>query len=483
MSLQGVDSYIYWFLNAIYKGGVPATDVHQPFNPLLEFKNPLVHYTQKHITTTDKLAPNIVFDEKLELGKTTVRALFRDPFLLLTSLTYKGVTTVWTGTGDVITGTFASQANKDNNIGVQIHAHDQDKTVKKHLNMFFDGGEVIGYRLIGEAQDALYEEAEIQFAEFALSTQPVDITNGFDDESFDKTGVAEISTIVAVAANDITTNTYFTLQGISATWVRTDYHVWFNKDAGGVDPAPTGSTAIVVAITTGETAQQVSDLIQAAINAVGNFGAANGGGTLTTITVTNATAGDVVDIADVDSGLAVAVTTQGVVGQDGGWSNWDDIYVAATGGCALTRDCTITWNTAPIPGLDVQSFEVEWGVPKNPIYVASSLIAAKTILGKHPPYRAVVSGILSDNDAFAEFVASYASKTKGTFKLQYGTTKYVEFTNAYLFQIDPPGGLPPAGEGLSVTYVFLAGANSVFTYYWTDDVAVDPSDHINHTNI
>jgi hypothetical protein len=91
--------------------------------------------------------------------------------------------------------------------------------------------------------------------------------------------------------------------------------------------------------------------------------------------------------------------------------------------------------------------------------------------------------MLDNNDAFAEFVASYANKTKGTFKLQYGTNKYVQFTNAYLFQIDPPGGLPPAGEGLEVTYVFLAGAKSVLTYYWTADVTQDPSAHINHTNI
>jgi hypothetical protein len=483
MSLQGVDSYIYWFLSATntYKGGVPATDKHQPFNPLLEFKNPLVHYTQKHITTPDNLAPNIVFDEKLELGRTTIRALFRDPFLLLTSLTYKGVTTAWTGTGDVITGNFSSQANRDFNIGVQIHAHDQQIDEKKHLNMFFDGGEVVGYRIIGDHQDALYEEAEVQFAEFALSTQPVNITANFDDGSFDKTGAFEISTIVAVAAASITTGKYFTIQGISATWVRTDYYVWFNKDAGGGDPAPTGYTAIEVTVTTGQTDQQVSDAITSAITAKADFGAANGGGTSTTVTVTNAVQGDVVAIADVDSGLTVAVTTQGVIGQNGGWANWDDAY--GSGEAVLTKDCTVTWNGSAIPGLLMQSFEVEWGVPKNPKFVASALTAAKSILGKHPPYRAVMTGMLDNNDAFAEFVASYSSKTKGTFKVQYGTTKYVQFTNAYLFQIDPPGGLPPAGEGMEVTYVFLAGAGSVLTYYWTDDVATDPSDHINHTNI
>lgn len=602
--IQGVDSFIYWIRGATYKGGVLLTDEHHPFNPLIEFSNPLVHYTQEFVTTSDKLAPNIVFDKQMELGSTTVRCYFRDPFLLLTMFTHKTVPAVWTQTADVITGDFTNQLNRDKNIGVMVHSHDPSGNCK-HVDMFFDGGEVTGYRLMYEQGNALFEEADIQFAEMTQDIEPVNIDDGFDDGSFDKSGAAEVSTvvckakaditnetyfklyvitaafeqttyniwfdvtgdgvfatspgigtdvkcdisgagnattvgvivdaaisgisadvgaenavgtvtitnvnegsvtdivdvdsgltvavttqgkaaevstIVAKAANDITTGKYFTLQGISATWVRTNYHVWFKKDGAGADPAPTGSTAILVTITTDQTAQTVSDAITAAIDAVGNFKAINEGGSSTTIRVTNATAGDVKDIVDVDSGLTVAVITQGLQTQDGGWSNWDPDYVAASGQVALAKDCTTTWGTPVIPGIKVQRVEVSIGVPKNPVFTADSLIAQCSILGAHSPYMATVEGYLQNNESFAEFVATYANKTKQTFKLLYGTTKYIQFTNAFLFTIDPPGGLPPAGEGLKVAMVFKGGANSALSYSWTDDEVHDPSAHINHTD-
>ena len=61
--------------------------------------------------------------------------------------------------------------------------------------------------------------------------------------------------------------------------------------------------------------------------------------------------------------------------------------------------------------------------------------------------------------------------------------KYLEFTNSYIQNIEPPIGLPEAGEGAKVTYTIVGGADSVLTYSWTANEATDPSTHINHTDV
>ena len=123
-------------------------------------------------------------------------------------------------------------------------------------------------------------------------------------------GKEEISTIIADIANNIDNNDVLTFNGIDENGVSIAHHLWFNKDAGGSDPNTTAN-GIEVGITTGETAQQVSDLIQTAINNSRYFAAANGGGASTTITLQNLFNGSVTDIADVNSGLSVSVSTQG----------------------------------------------------------------------------------------------------------------------------------------------------------------------------
>lgn len=100
-------------------------------------------------------------------------------------------------------------------------------------------------------------------------------------------------------------NKYFTISSPTV-----DYYVWFNLDAGGVDPAPTGKTAIEVAITTGDSTSTMATATAAAIDALAAFvSTANS----TTVTITNAVAGDATDIGvgTLTTGVTVAVTTQG----------------------------------------------------------------------------------------------------------------------------------------------------------------------------
>lgn len=118
-------------------------------------------------------------------------------------------------------------------------------------------------------------------------------------------GVAEVSTVDTTGATPAgLANKYFLLSGASA-----DFYVWFNLDAAGVDPAVANRTAVPVAIATGNTVAQIATAIAAALDALADFVSA---AVVNVVTITNASTGARTDIAAGDSGLAVAVSVQGV---------------------------------------------------------------------------------------------------------------------------------------------------------------------------
>ena len=355
MVLAGNKSYIYWGTNATFKSGNPAADTHQAFNPMISFEGAVVRPIQASKTTCDKEYPNIIYDEKIEQEPITISTYYRDPFLLLAMFGYKGVTTTWTGTGDVITGTFASKANRDDDIWIQVHLHDQDEGSANDNEILYDGGTITAYRWIIENGQPLIEEVDILFAECTENSQAVDIDNGFDDGAFDRAGI------------------------------------------------------------------------------------------------------------------------------DGGWSLWDGAYTAST--CAHSSDVTITKGGSAIVGIDIEKATLEITAPKQRYWVQSSLTANADFDGLREPYKCTVEGYLTSNASVSELLALIGAKTQDTLKIQYGTTKYLEFTNSYIQNIEPPIGLPEAGEGAKVTYTIVGGADSVLTYSWTANEATDPSTHINHTDV
>lgn len=118
--------------------------------------------------------------------------------------------------------------------------------------------------------------------------------------------VSEVTTITTPAASSITSGQYFT---INSALDQTAYYVWYNKNGAGGNPTVIGKTPIEVAITTGDTANQVAAATQLAINAISDFGASV---STNIVTVTNTVAGDTTNAANVDvSGLTVSVATQG----------------------------------------------------------------------------------------------------------------------------------------------------------------------------
>lgn len=146
------------------------------------------------------------------------------------------------------------------------------------------------------------------------NTKQVYHTNWKDEISGSSASVAEVQTITPVAVSgNITSGDYFTIYSAKDV---TGYYVWYNVASGGGDPAPTGFTAIPVAVGASDTAQQVSDATVAAINSVAgtDFTAANSSGTVVPITLTNDSVGSCTNAAN-GSGLTeftYAVTTNGV---------------------------------------------------------------------------------------------------------------------------------------------------------------------------
>lgn len=121
------------------------------------------------------------------------------------------------------------------------------------------------------------------------------------------TSRSEVTDVVCLADTAGSLNdTYFLLNGgLDAD----NYYVWFNVDAGGTDPTISGRTGIAVAISAGDSASTVAAAAQAAIDAVGAFGASV---STDTVTVTNAVAGPATDASDDGAtGFTFTVTTQG----------------------------------------------------------------------------------------------------------------------------------------------------------------------------
>lgn len=142
------------------------------------------------------------------------------------------------------------------------------------------------------------------------TTKQIYQANWKDEITGTSASVAEIQTVVCLAASGITTGDYFLLYSAKD---ETPYYVWYNKDGGGGDPAPAGKTAIAVAIAAADTAIVVAGATATAIQAANSgkdFTAANGG--TSTCTITNVNKGSCTNASDVNAGGTHAVTTNGV---------------------------------------------------------------------------------------------------------------------------------------------------------------------------
>lgn len=129
------------------------------------------------------------------------------------------------------------------------------------------------------------------------------------------TAMVQTITCVADVANSLDGKYFFFYSG------STKYHVWYNTSGGAAtDPAPAGSTAAVVAITTGDTAAAVATATEAVLEALSGIASTVSDAV---ITVTQESTGYVKGAHDVDSGFSFAVTTEGDSAADIGFVDGD----------------------------------------------------------------------------------------------------------------------------------------------------------------
>lgn len=127
--------------------------------------------------------------------------------------------------------------------------------------------------------------------------------------TFNMARVAEETEIVAVDGATIVQSSHFLL---SSAGDATLYYVWFNVDGLGVDPAPAGRTGIEVAITSGDTDDQVATALAAAVDGEIDFDAI---ATNEVVVITNADVGFATSISDVDTGLVITTLCAGAFPQ------------------------------------------------------------------------------------------------------------------------------------------------------------------------
>ena len=207
-----------------------------------------------------------------------------------------------------------------------------------------------------EATGVLYGSALIKTA--ASSTENATSPAGIADPTAhvfdgmpDVAGVAEVSDFDFVGqtgtGHDVVGAANHSL--LSSALNATDYYFWFNVTDGAntqTDPAVASRTGIQVDILDADTDALIAGKVQAAIDALGDFGAAV---VTTVVTVTNAATGDTTDASDVSTGAAITVTTQGVTEVDevdealfiyganpGVWN--DDVYITITDNTAVEPD-------------------------------------------------------------------------------------------------------------------------------------------------
>lgn len=118
-------------------------------------------------------------------------------------------------------------------------------------------------------------------------------------------GQEQVTSVTTVAASSLTTGDYWLINSANDV---TEYYVWYNIDAAGGNPAPTGKTGVEVAIASTDTADQVAAATRLALDALNDFSASV---STNVVTVTNATAGTATDASDVNTTFTIATTTTG----------------------------------------------------------------------------------------------------------------------------------------------------------------------------
>ena len=94
-----------------------------------------------------------------------------------------------------------------------------------------------------------------------------------------------------------------------------------------------------------------------------------------------------------------------------------------------------------------------------------------------PQAEIVVEGYAKGDQDITQVLTAYESKSAAIFKIQYATTKYLQYS---LTHVSHHSGLNNKGDKSTLT--LKTSPASAFSYYWTGDEPTDPSNYINHAD-
>ena len=124
---------------------------------------------------------------------------------------------------------------------------------------------------------------------------------------------------------------YFTVDALSSDFgTNVEYYVWFDLDAGSVDPAPAGKTAIEVDIVTGDSESVMAGKLQAALEAEADFRSIIGS-SANKVIMEGEFKGEVsAAAADVDSAIVIVRNRVGLGGDLGKTSGGIEVAMETT---------------------------------------------------------------------------------------------------------------------------------------------------------
>lgn len=203
MVLTGQKIYAYWgwAFTGGFRSGNPisarssdnnptaGSDEHIPFNPITDVPVPQVKTVYEMMSTAQILYPNIQWTTKKEGEEVEITTYYRDPFLWCAFFPDTTVSATWLvggSDGNQIIGTFGDRS-EESYLWMQLHIHDKDGT--NHHDLFFDGGQIVKYRVEFEAGKPVKEKITILFATVEETVKAVDMIPNIDDAAFNRSGI------------------------------------------------------------------------------------------------------------------------------------------------------------------------------------------------------------------------------------------------------------------------------------------------------
>ena len=481
MVYTGNNGRIFAMLEATWGAGAMTRNRIIPLNPIETIKSPRVDYGIEEANYKSDLTLSKVYAGNRVNGDLEYEAFFSDPFMGLTIFTHKTFDEDWNADPETITGAFDTLAN-ESSVGMYVREIQIDSALTDSIDRFYKGGRCISRFLVSERSKLIREKLTFRFIDQAES--------------------GEATLIDWKAQADITDQDTVHFHITDTDGAITEHYIWFDKSTGIADPAEAG-TGHEVEIDGAGTENSIAVLVAAVINGITGISCVAAAATDEqpgrTIMV-NDFQGDVEDALN-DDGIGGALSdcldellilskTLPAAFSDGVWADWGNVI--------HSKDDKIEWGAQEITsansGLEITKITFGVEVERDTIHLKNSLVAGLDYISKITP-SCEIEGYLSKNISGAQhkFIDELEKKpedrTKATLKYTIDTdatdTKYDQFTNAFVSEIDGIDDNPKAGEAHQVTIRFR-GELPVYTLsykYSATTYTASPIEKIDHTDV